>query len=41
MKNTQEYLASLITQHPKLPVILLISPRFDEYFDGDDRHIQL
>lgn len=36
MKNTQEYLASLITQHPELPVILLISPRFDEYFDGDD-----
>ncbi len=36
MKNTQEYLASLITQHPELPVILLISPRFDEYFDRDD-----
>lgn len=36
MKNTQEYLASLITQHPELPVILFISPRFDEYFDGDD-----
>ncbi len=36
MKNTQEYLASLITQHSELPVILLISPRFDEYFDGDD-----
>lgn len=36
MKNTQECLASLITQHPELPVILLVSPRFDEYFDGDD-----
>jgi hypothetical protein len=36
MKNTQEHLASLVTQHPELPVILLVSPRFDEYFDGDD-----